>query len=652
MLLLLLLTFLSNVSSHSRFHNKPTTPSIQIFDNFFNTSEIQALHQLAYHLEGENVWYTPSELLDKAADIPAYEWIHDIVLQHSPDVRIIEIWAQYYSNSIEWHTDKDEELYHRNRVLHAPEKSFVVYVKEGGLPETRGLLICSNDPHQTTTKNRYCSQYDRFSPLRGRLIIFDPDLPHRAEKPVDPHLLSSFPNGHCPGPIHLPEKNQRGWRSILFNAWTKHMPEAILNESSRDVLYVSKTGGWTATGPFSDGDVAIQVGKLGTHLRKNMHRRLRPGSYELSYHGMTKKAMDATVDLYIEKTVGQEKGRQQALHFAARVGATKSVIALIQANTFIDYVRKEGSDSFLTPLHAAAASGSVATVRVLLNYGSGANGLMTTLDRDGRSVLHVSVLALAKAAKRNVTRRKLVEYRKVVDLLANAGSHADPVTRRILLKYWGSVHPKEEASPEKIEEVAVEVDIENNENNENEPLCIAAAQGDQQKAEDILSKASNTSKTILLSQSCLNYGHFNPLRVAACKSRGNIVKYLLEQGADPNVQQIYHGESDTETSTYPLHCAAMRGDVWSTISLLSANATVNVVDRWGRTPLHLASEQIQPPMRVNRAPSINAYQHVISSLLEYNATVNSMGYTKIVPYDGTTRHNLLRAGVAEKLLDL
>jgi len=621
-----------SASSHSRFYQQSTSPSLAVFDEFFNDTEIHALHQLAFSLKGENAWYTPKQLLSQATQQPAFEWIHDIVMQHAgAGVKVVEIWAQYWSGGIEWHTDKDEELYHRNRVLHAPEKSFVVYVKYGR-PETRGLLICSNQKN-----DRYCSQYDRFSPVRGRLVVFDPGLPHRAEMPPDEQVKSAFNGANCPGPIHQDEEEQRGWRSILFNAWTKHMPEAILNESSRNVTLISRRGGWTATGPFNDGPSAENAGKLGKHLRRNGQRRLRPGSFGSSLSRlMTKDTIDATVDVYISRTVGSPHKRQRALFLAARLGASMTVRKLLQSNTFVDYVCKDGTDAALTPLHAASMSGDVETVRTILAYGAGVQGVLTTFDRDGRSALHLSVVALVNAAKRNATRLTLTKYRKVVDVLAQAGSHADPFTRQLLLRYWGSVHQHEEEATEQLhlpKETA---------RNLVEDMCEAAANGDDQAVDKLLTESED--KQMLLESLCQKYGQWNALRVAACNSRGNVVELLLKHGADPNVFQL-HLESDEETSTHPIHCAAMRGDVWSVLALLSNGVDVHKTDRWGRTPLHLASEQIQPPKRVNSNPPIAAYQHVISALLSHNATVDVVGYSKIIPSDGTTLHNLLRAGV-------
>ncbi|XP_071084970.1 serine/threonine-protein phosphatase 6 regulatory ankyrin repeat subunit A-like [Haliotis cracherodii] len=68
-----------------------------------------------------------------------------------------------------------------------------------------------------------------------------------------------------------------------------------------------------------------------------------------------------------------------------------------------------------------------------------------------------------------------------------------------------------------------------------------------------------------------------PLHAAATNSHGYIVKYLLGNGADPNLQ-----DSSAET---PLHTAAKAGATECLLLLLQAKALVEIEDAWGRTPL-------------------------------------------------------------------
>jgi ankyrin repeat protein len=664
-------------------------PTLQVFNNFFSEVEITFLHQLAESLQGESMWYTPNELLILGKTQPVYKWIHDIVLNFSgKNVRVVEIWSQQWSSNIEWHTDKDEELYHRNRVLKSPEKSFVAYIKNGR-PETRGLLICSTEDCK--------GGFERISPLRGRLVMFDPALPHRAENPFVEGIKSNFFNARCPGLIHHQEEEIRSTRSLLFNAWTKHIPEAITNASSRSVLSVSQTGGWTATGPFNDGPSSIQGQLYGRNIRQNSKRRLRPGIYNIN---VTLSSINSPK--IVEKVIGKSLQYQQSiLHYAAKLG--KSTVVrdlLIQSNVFVDYVREDGTDSTLTPLHAASTSGDVDTVEIILSHCC--QGRLSTkknfetfetLDRDGKSSLHLSVLALARAAKRNVTKVELHKYRKVVDLLANAGSHATPITRKMLIKYWGSV--MEGAENDKIGKEIIMKDINDADqdlsyvddefydddddefytdddafyNDESHELgqevtneidtklknnvlelnvlessksldvsaCIAAETGDIETMKNLLHSKIWDIK-------CLKHGKWNVFMVAACYSHSNIVELLVNNGADPNYFQI-HETNEEKTSTYPIHCAGMRGDIWTLSILLKNHANVDATDRWGRTSLHIASEQIQPIMRVNMNPPVRFYQECIDLLLEYNATIDLIGYSSMVPSDATTRQNLIRAGV-------
>ncbi len=75
------------------------------------------------------------------------------------------------------------------------------------------------------------------------------------------------------------------------------------------------------------------------------------------------------------------------------------------------------------------------------------------------------------------------------------------------------------------------------------------------------------------------YGR-TPLHTAAYEGRFDVVKLLLEHGADPNTQ-----DKDGRT---PLHWAALRGLVDVVRLLLVHGADPTVEDEDGKTPLDLA----------------------------------------------------------------
>ena len=305
LLVLLLVLATARPPARSRVWSPPPAPgrppaSLSVHDDFFNARELVPLRALCAWLYDlpSNLFATAPELRSLAAGRvppslrdelrdevpspvrPALLWIADIVESHArPPIGRVEVWAQPSAAGVDWHVDKDEELYHRNRIVRTADRSFVAYLDPRS---TRGLMVCADD--------NACEQTDRVSPRLGRLVAFDPGRAHAAENPsvvwdpreraLDP-ASTVFHNG--PGPLHVaedypsaPPPSSPEFRCLVFNVWSRHEPEHVANASSRGLQLRSATGGWTATGPFSDGIEAVRAAQLGSRLRRRARRRLRP----------------------------------------------------------------------------------------------------------------------------------------------------------------------------------------------------------------------------------------------------------------------------------------------------------------------------------------------------------------------------------------
>ena len=84
-----------------------------------------------------------------------------------------------------------------------------------------------------------------------------------------------------------------------------------------------------------------------------------------------------------------------------------------------------------------------------------------------------------------------------------------------------------------------------------------------------------------------NYRGWTELMRAAYFRNFEAVKYLLEQGADPNVPSI---PPDCEQATLPIHYAALFGKMNIVELLLERGAVVDGADKHGRNAIHYAAD--------------------------------------------------------------
>lgn len=106
----------------------------------------------------------------------------------------------------------------------------------------------------------------------------------------------------------------------------------------------------------------------------------------------------------------------------------------------------------------------------------------------------------------------------------------------------------------------------------------------------------------------LLYGKLTLLMIAAQNGHTNIVKILLEKGADINVED-YFGNT-------VLHLAARSGHEKTVEVLIQAVANVNAVDEYGKTPLDYAEEHTKKCAEGKYAEGYAESKNVVKAILE------------------------------------
>ena len=131
---------------------------------------------------------------------------------------------------------------------------------------------------------------------------------------------------------------------------------------------------------------------------------------------------------------------------------------------------------------------------------------------------------------------------------------------------------------------------------EDESLGDFAESGNVEGVKRLLLAGADLKETVYRGMTCLH--------VAAGKGHTEVVKVLLEEGADVNVLAAF----DRET---PLHCAAQGGCVEMIKLLLNRGANVNARDAFDESVLHYAAR--------------NGFFEVVKTLLNFGAEIHRQG---------------------------
>jgi ankyrin repeat protein len=259
------------------------------------------------------------------------------------------------------------------------------------------------------------------------------------------------------------------------------------------------------------------------------------------------------------------------LHYAAQFGHEKVLKRLLDSGAEIDSRNIMGA----TPLLYAASDGQVNACKLLLQHGSDCNAAMI----DGRTALWV-------AANRN--RETLVEILLSAGASVNAEFNGATVSENAAENFrWDILERLLEAGGK---------------------LRKAWYSSTHHTAAQILASASRDSREkivrLLLSEEPDLDAINNALVEAAYKTNTNIIKILINAGADVNAKSPWNGES-------ALYIAAKSSESTEVVAILiAAGADVNVrVPSSGQTPLHAASS--------------NGHEKIVKELLDAGVEIDA-----------------------------
>lgn len=263
--------------------------------------------------------------------------------------------------------------------------------------------------------------------------------------------------------------------------------------------------------------------------------------------------------------------RRTLLHWAAHRGSIDVAHVLLQKGTNIDSVDDLGR----TALHIAALRGHKEILEALLNLGAD----IEALDRDGKTPIRVTndtaIRNLLKVKGANMSKNPN-EYRSAlqeatrdiagVKLLLDAG--ADPNSR-----FSSALHTAIKVGERRI----IEMFIENKAN-----MDFTNKKGETVTALKVAIDAGNLEVFGLLVSKGANKKDSNAPRSAAKAGYEDIVKLLIKEGADPNLE-------DKNGST-TLHAAAEAGQYDIIKFLLSKDIKLTAKTKHGGTALEIAAK--------------------------------------------------------------
>ncbi len=291
--------------------------------------------------------------------------------------------------------------------------------------------------------------------------------------------------------------------------------------------------------------------------------------------------------------LGAESGISSPLHYTCQNGHLEVVKALIEAGANL----KAEAEYKFTPLHVACQNGHLEVVQALIEAGA---------DSKAKSTMEYTPLHLACE----------FGHLEMVKTLINAG--ADPCARNI-----NGHSPIDVVLSKENERFPAEPQTLNN------ALLINSFRGNVEKVQLLLSLGAEVNYV-----RSADSKKSTPLHLACERGHLEVVKTLIEAGANPHAQNIL-GESaidivtrsDEETSekklNYALIISSMNGDVGKIKLLLALGADVNYFD----PDLQVGREQVTPLGMASGSNNLEA----VRALIDAGADVNKSTSNGICP---------------------
>ncbi|XP_077958784.1 ankyrin repeat and SOCS box protein 3 isoform X7 [Gasterosteus aculeatus] len=302
---------------------------------------------------------------------------------------------------------------------------------------------------------------------------------------------------------------------------------------------------------------------------------------------------------------------------AARSGCRRRLRRLMKRGFSVDRRDNRGWNA----LHEAAAAGSTECVQEILSAAAGAGSSrgraadVNSLTHEGESAAHLAaqrghLAALRLLLEANANVNQLTNdlscplyaavdggHREVVELLLSKGAAAN---RTHTASCWTCLHQAVYKGHSDIVRVLVDVcDLEALDDHKISPLFVAAQYG-QQECLEILVGANVSAQAADLA---------SPLLIASQEGHGACVDFLLDHGADPNL------DCSLEWPQLPIHAAAEFGHIGVLRRLIAV--TDRACDRAEDmvSPLYLAvvsrqSRSVEMLLREGYSPDAQVCSHL------------------------------------------